>query len=123
MFRRRPIIARRGPGLLGTVARTAVVAGTATATVNAMENRQHRKQDAAMAEAAEQQNVADLQQQVAGLQAQQLQSQLPPAAPAAPVAQPANDLVAQLAQLGQLQQSGVLSQAEFDAAKARLLGG
>jgi hypothetical protein len=112
---------RRGRGLIGTVATTAVIAGTATATSNAITNRQMHKQQAAMAEQAEQQNVADLQQQMADLQAQQVQAQVAPAA--APAAPPANDLVAQLAQLGQLQQSGVLSQAEFDAAKAKLLGG
>ena len=42
-----PGVGRGRPGLLGTMARTAVVAGTASATVNAVGNRQGRKQQAA----------------------------------------------------------------------------
>jgi hypothetical protein len=41
------MVGRRGPGLLGTVARTAVVAGTATATANAVSDRQARRTQAA----------------------------------------------------------------------------
>lgn len=98
---------RRGrPGLLGTVARTAVVAGTAKATSNAMDRRGQQK-------AAEQQAYQQ-QQQAAEQQAYQQQQ---------PVAQPAeDDLVSKLQELGKLHQSGVLSDEEFSAAKAKLLG-
>ncbi|MGG7101970.1 SHOCT domain-containing protein [Rhodococcus sp. 24CO] len=98
---------RRGrPGLLGTVARTAVVAGTAKATSNAMDRRSQRK-------ASEQQ-----------AQYEQYEQQQPPPPPqqAAPAAPPAgDDLVSKLQELGRLHQSGVLSDEEFAAAKARLL--
>ncbi|MCE4264095.1 hypothetical protein CJ178_24575 [Rhodococcus sp. ACPA4] len=98
---------RRGrPGLLGTVARTAVVAGTAKATSNAMDRRSQRK-------ASEQQAQYDQYEQ---------QQAPPPQQQAAPAAPPAgDDLVSKLQELGRLHQSGVLSDEEFAAAKARLL--
>ena len=106
---------RRGPGLVRTMARTAVVAGTASA----VSGRVHHRQDERwQAEAAEQQAAADaaaLQQQIAAQQSQQAQSVLTGQAPDAA-------LPAQLEQLAQLKQSGVLSEEEFAAAKARLLG-
>ena len=93
---------RRGrvgrPGLLGTVARTAVVAGTATATSNAVNRRGARR-------AAEQQAPPPPQQ-------------APPPHAAASAGQ---DTVAQLGQLAELHSSGALSDAEFAAAKAKLL--
>jgi hypothetical protein len=110
---------RRGGGLVGAVATTAVVAGTAAATSNAINSRQQGRQQAAQQELAQQQSVADLQQQMADLQNQQVQAQV---APAAAPASAGNDLIAQLTQLGQLQQSGVLTAEEFQAAKAKLLG-
>jgi uncharacterized membrane protein YebE (DUF533 family) len=112
---------RRGRGLVGAVATTAAVAGTAAVTTHAIHNHQQQKDDEAAQEADEQQTVADLQDQVADLQAQQLQTQMVPAAPVA--GNPAgNDITSQLTQLGQLQQSGVLTPDEFAAAKAKLLG-
>ena len=49
--------------------------------------------------------------------------QAPPAAPvAAPAATPADDTMAQLKQLGDMKTSGLLSDEEFAAAKAKLLG-
>ena len=101
---------RRGrvgrPGLLGTVARTAVVAGTATATSNAVNNRARRR-------SAEQQAYTD----------QQMQAQQPPAyAPPPPPPQPGGvDVVAELTKLSQLRDAGALSDTEFAAAKAKLL--
>lgn len=117
------------PGLIGTVARTAVVAGTATATANAVNNRQAKK-------AAEKQASADQQaaeQQAAYQQAPPPQQYAPqpvyqappapaPAAPAAPAAGGEDDIVGQIAQLAKLKEAGVLSDAEFAAAKAKLLG-
>ncbi len=110
------MLRRRGrPGLMGTVARTAVIAGTASATANAVNH--HGQQKAAQQEAAAQ---------------QQAPAAPPPAAPAAPPPPPAaptpddtsnDDLVGRLTQLGKLRDAGVLSDDEFAAAKAKLLGG
>ncbi len=55
----------------------------------------------------------------------------PPVAPAPPVAPPppaapaaaGNDLIEQLERLGQLRAAGVLTEAEFEAQKARILAG
>ena len=99
------------PGLLGTVTRTAVVAGTARATANAVDRRAQRR-------GAEQQAYA--QQQEQAYEAQQAQYAAPP--PPAPAPDAGADLVAKLEQLGQLHQNGVLSDQEFAAAKAQLLG-
>jgi len=98
---------RRGrPGLLGTVGRTAVVAGTATATAV---NRHA-------------QNKAAEKEQAAANEAQQA---APPPAPVAPAPAPApaggDDLVSKLTELAKLRDSGVLSQEEFEQAKALVL--
>src|SRR5215470_4095312 len=125
MFRR-PVAARRGPGVIGTVARTAVVAGTATATAHAvggaMDNAAQRKQEAAAADQAAFQSQAQIEQmqaQMNALQAQQAQAAAAPA-PAAP--SQSDDFMAKLQQLAQLKDSGVLTDEEFAAAKAKLLG-
>lgn len=111
---------RRGrPGLVGTMARTAVVAGTASATVGAMNNRQAKKQQAAADQQAAQQAAFDAQAQLAELQAQQAAQAA--AAPPPPPAAPADDLMTQLQKLGDLKAAGVLSEEEFAAAKAKLL--
>lgn len=122
---------RRGPGLIGTAARTAVIAGTATATSKAvsgaMDNAAQEKQQQQMANAAAmdaQAQVADLQQQVAAMQAQQVSPAIPPPAAPAPVqaAAAVPDMMAQLQQLAQMKEAGLLTDAEFSAAKAKLLG-
>lgn len=113
---------RRGrPGLVGTMARTAVVAGTASAVSGNVHRRQQGKwneqqaaQEQAQYEAAQvDQNAA----QMAAMQAQLAQLQQPAAA-AAP---PADDLMAQLTKLGELKAAGILTEEEFAAAKAKLL--
>ena len=102
---------RRGrPGLVGTMARTAVIAGTATATSNAVSRRQQGRA-----------------QQQADAAAYQEQQYAPPPpqqyAPPAPVAAPAgDDLVTKIQELAQLHQQGILTDDEFAAAKQRLLG-
>ncbi|MGW5385604.1 SHOCT domain-containing protein [Nocardia sp. NPDC003963] len=97
------------PGLLGTVARTAVVAGTARATTNALDRRaQHR---------AGEQAYAEQQQQVY----EQPPAQDAPPPREAPPAPAGDDLVAELERLGRLRDSGTLSEQEFAAAKAQLL--
>ena len=116
-------IGRRGrPGLVGTMARTAVVAGTATAVAGGMSRRQQGKaQQAADAQAYEQeQQQAQIDAQVAAAVAAQAP---PPAAPAAPAAAAEDDVIAQLTKLGELKAQGILTEEEFAAQKAKLLGG
>ncbi len=95
------MITRRGPGLLGTMARTAVVAGTATAVSGGV----RRRQEARAGQAAE---AAAYQQQ------QEYAAPTPDQAPG-------GDLTAKLKQLADLNASGALSDEEFAAAKAKLL--
>lgn len=86
------MLARRGfgrvgrPGLLGTMARTAVVAGTATAVAGGVQRHQQSRQED-------------------GQQADQQADQ-----------------TAQLQQLAEMRSQGLLDEAEFAAAKAKLLG-
>jgi hypothetical protein len=80
------------------VARTAVIAGTATSVSNRVSRRQ-----------AERWAEQDYQQAAAAA---------PPPAPAAG----GDDLVEQLTQLGELRDKGVLTEEEFAAQKAKLLG-
>jgi hypothetical protein len=84
-----------------------------------MDNRAQNKYEEQQADQAalqNQQDVAAMQQQLQQMQAQQA------AAAAAPAAAPAsNDLLAQLERLAKLKDSGVLSEEEFNAAKAKLL--
>lgn len=115
------------PGLVGTMARTAVVAGTASATVGAVNRRSAGKQQAAAEQQAAQQAAFESQQQLAEVQAQMdamqatQQAAAAPAAPASPAAG-GDDLMAQLGKLADLKAAGVLSDEEFAAAKAKLLG-
>jgi Short C-terminal domain len=99
-----PYSRRRRPGLLGTVARTAVITGTASATANAVGRR-------GQARPVE-------QQQAAAFRAQQAEPARPEPAPPRVAG---TDLVSQLTELGRLRDAGVLTAAEFDAAKATLL--
>lgn len=100
-------------GLLRGVARTAVVAGTATAVSNRVSRRQaNRWSQQAEAQAYEQ------QQQAASYAP-------PPPAPAPAPAAPAateSDTLEQLTKLGQLKAAGVLTEEEFAAQKAKILG-
>ncbi len=119
----------RRRSLVGTMARTAVIAGTATAVSgNVAMKQQERVQAQAQQSAAQQaafdtqQQVAQMQSQMAAMQAQQATAAIP-AAPAvtAPVGAP--DITTQLQQLAALKTAGILSDAEFEAAKARVLNG
>jgi len=111
------------PGLVGTMARTAVVAGTATAVVGGVQGKQQAKQQAAANQQATEQSAAQSEQQIAELQAQvdAMQAQQQPAA--APAAPAGSDLTDQLKQLADMKASGILSDAEFADAKAKLLAG
>jgi membrane protease subunit (stomatin/prohibitin family) len=100
---RRRAVGRVGrPSLIGTAARTAVVAGTATAVVGGMSHHQQEK--------------GQTQADAAAYQQQQQQ----PAAQAAP-ASSGPDPVAQLKELAELKAQGVLTEEEFAAEKAKIL--
>ncbi|BDV32189.1 SHOCT domain-containing protein [Microbacterium terricola] len=119
------MIRRMGrPGLIGLAARTAVVAGTANAVSGAMnDSRQRKAQDQYEQEqyqAAQQQAAMQQAAQQAVAQHAAAQQYAAPPAPPAPAA-PTVDIVAELQKLAALRDAGVLDDAEFAAAKARLL--
>ncbi|MEU6645183.1 SHOCT domain-containing protein [Saccharomonospora sp. NPDC046836] len=87
------------PGLLRGVARTAVIAGTATTVSNRVSRRQRGRW------AAEEQAQAEPQ---------------PAPQPESPTG--SGDVLTQLKQLGELRDQGVLTEDEFQTQKARLLG-
>jgi hypothetical protein len=103
-------------GLLGGIARTAVVAGTATA----VSNRVSRRQGNRWAEKDQQQ--ADEQQQAYEQQQPPQQAYAPPPPPPEPAAPAQADVLGQLQQLGELRSAGVLTEEEFAAQKAKILG-
>ena len=116
------MLRRRGrPGLVGTMARTAVVAGTATAVAGGVQRRQAGRAQAAAQEQNEDLQMQEMQAQLAELQAQQAQA-APPPATATPAAPAGGDLMSELEKLGQMRTAGLLDDAEFAAAKAKLLG-
>jgi hypothetical protein len=106
------------PGLLRGLARTAMVAGTATAVSNRVSRRQAGRW-AAQDYPQQQYPPQDYQQQQAPPQ------QAPPqqAPPPAPAAGGYDQVLAQLKDLGDLKAQGVLSEAEFETQKRRILGG
>lgn len=85
-------LGRRGPGLIGVAARTAVVAGTA--------GRVHHRQ----------------QQRYAAEDEQAYQEQASQAAPGEP------DYASELEQLAQLKAQGIITEEEFEAKKKQILG-
>jgi len=102
------------------MARTAVVAGTATAVVGGVQGHQQAKAQSQQNAMDSQAQMADMQQQLTDLQAQQAP---PPAAPAAaPAPAAGGDLIGELEKLASLKSAGILSDEEFAAAKAKLLG-
>jgi hypothetical protein len=87
------------PGLLRGVARTAVIAGTATTVSNRVSRRQGQRW------------------------AQQETQEAPPQQAPAPAAAPAGEsVIDQLKELGELKSQGILTEEEFAAQKAKLLG-
>ena len=90
------------PGLLRGIARTAVIAGTATSVSNRVSKRQGERW-------AQQEQQAPMQQQEP--------------APPPPAAAPAGEsTIDQLKELGELKAQGILTEEEFAAQKAKLLG-
>lgn len=117
---RRGAVGRRGPGLLGTMARTAVIAGTATAVSKGVSG--------SMDQRAAQQQAAQQQQQQAAFdagfqQAQVAQAQQQQQQAGAPQAGGTDAMISQLQQLAELQKAGILTPDEFAQQKARILGG
>ena len=93
------------PGLLRGVARTAVIAGTASAVAGRVQHRQQGRWAAQEQQAAAEQAPAEPQY-------------------AEPAAAPStDDKLAQLKQLGELRDAGVLSDAEFEGQKGKILYG
>ena len=102
------------PGLVRGMARTAAVVGTATATRNAVNRRQADKNAEAYAHAV---NTANAQM-TPPPQAAPPPQEVYAAAPAAPVEDP----ITQLERLGALKAQGLLTEEEFNAQKAKILG-
>ena len=89
------------PGLLRGVARTAAIAGTATAVSNRVSRRQGER----------------------WAQQEEAQQAPAPVAPATPApAGGEQSMIDQLKQLGELKEQGILTEEEFAAQKAKLLG-
>ena len=93
-------------GLVRGMARTAVVAGTATAVSNRVSRRQAGRW-------SEQEQAQYDQQQAAAQQA--------PPPPPAPPAAGTDDMLDQLKELGELKAAGILTEEEFAAQKAKIL--
>jgi hypothetical protein len=102
------------PGLLRGVARTAAIAGTASAVSGRVQRRQAEKFASRDA-----QIYADRQQ---AYDAQTAPAPPPSAAPPPPAAPDQSAVITQLKQLGELHAQGVLTDDEFSAQKAKLLG-
>ena len=96
-------------GLLRGVARTAVIAGTATAVSNRVSRRQANRWAAQSEPEPEPQPQPQYDQ--------------PPPQPQYVEAPPAADPLDELKKLGELKAAGILTQAEFDAQKAKILAG
>jgi hypothetical protein len=108
---------------MGTMARTAVVAGTATAVSGNVARRQAGKaQQAQMAaEMQQEQMKAEVRAEMAA-EAAAAAPPPPPPAPAPAAAPAADDTMAKLQQLADMKAQGILTDEEFAAAKAKVLG-
>lgn len=93
------------PGLVRGMARTAAVVGTATATRNAVNRHAAKKNAQAYSDAV-----------------QDVQTQPVAAAPPPQAAPSQDDVVDQLERLGALKAQGLLTEEEFAAQKAKILG-
>lgn len=99
------------PGLLRGVARTAVVAGTASAVSGRVQRRQAER-------------FADRDAQIIAQRQQAYEQSAPPPPQAAPLppAAATGDVVQQLKDLAELKNQGILTEEEFAAQKAKILG-
>jgi putative oligomerization/nucleic acid binding protein len=92
------------PGLLRGMARTAVIAGTATSVSNRVSRRQGQRWSE--------------QEEQAAAQAQAAPAQMAPA----PAQGGGASTIDQLKELGELKAQGILTEEEFAAQKAKILG-
>jgi hypothetical protein len=108
---------------MGTMARTAVVAGTATVAVKATSSMMGGGQKK-QAEAQQNQDIAQLQAQQDALAQQQAAAQTaaPAAAPAAAPGSGLDDQLIQIQKLSAMKDQGVITEDEFAAKKALILG-
>jgi len=102
---------RRGVGIVGVAAVAGVAHHAGTKSAQAQANEQTQNQE-----------LADLEAQNAALQQQMAATAAAPAPAAAPAAPAVDPTMAQLQNLASLHTAGVLSDEEFAAAKAKLLG-
>lgn len=102
-------LVRRGPGLIGAAARTAVVAGTASAVHGRVQRRQ-------------QQRWAEEDQQAYEAAAYEAQAYQPAPAPAPAPAADEGGYAAEIEKLAHLRNEGILTEDEFQAKKKQLLG-
>jgi len=122
------------PGLIGTMARTAVVAGTASAVVNHGNQRRDARQQAANDDQQSQAQMADMQAQLdqanAEKQAAAQQAAIDKAVnermaqqgASVPAQAGPDDTMAKLQKLADMKSQGLLSDQEFAAMKGKLLG-
>jgi hypothetical protein len=123
------------PGLIGTMARTAVVAGTASAVVNHGNQRRDARQQATYEDQQSQAQMADMQAQLdqanAEKQAAAQQAAIDKAvnermaqqqSAAVPAPSSGEDTMAKLQKLADMKSQGLLSDQEFAAMKGKLLG-
>lgn len=97
------------PGLLRGVARTAVIAGTASAVSGRVQRRQAER-------------FAERDANIAAQRQAAYQEQAAQAQPAPPPSPAGDDVIDRLRQLGDLKAQGILTEEEFAAQKARILG-
>lgn len=108
----RVVVKKQRPSLIGTAARTAVIAGTATATAKAVSGAMSgAQQQAAQQQAAQQQMAEQQASQEAPVQQQ--------AAPEAGVTM--DEKISLLKKLGELKAAGILTDEEFETEKAKIL--
>jgi hypothetical protein len=96
------------PGLVRGVARTAMIAGTATAVSNRVSRRQAGRWAGQDEQAYQQQPAYE---------------QPPPSTPPAPPTDEMGDKITQLKQLGELKDQGILTEIEFEVQKQKILSG
>ncbi|MGN7797477.1 SHOCT domain-containing protein [Leifsonia sp. 22587] len=106
------------PGLIGMAARTAVVAGTATAVSGSVQRHQQEKAQSQYDQQQYEQQQQQMQMQQMAQQAAAQQAAQQPAPAAAPAE---DDMMTKLQQLATLHTQGVLTDEEFASAKAKLL--
>jgi hypothetical protein len=114
------------PGLIRGVARTAVVAGTATAVSNRVSRRQANRWSQ-QSQPAQPQYAEPQYAQPQYAQPQYVEAQYAPPQYAQPAPLPAapepDDMFEQLRKLAELKDAGILTEQEFTAQKAKILAG